>query len=141
MKYNNLLFIAMIFLVSLLCVSAVSAADDAANDIIADTDTNDVAVLEESIDDASLVDSQNEENILKESDDEEKQLGDTEEPTLFYYLNQDVNNGNAVVDLTRDYRWFDGEVDYPYQHGVSINHNVTINGNGHTIDGNNPVIT
>ena len=36
---------ALVILVSLLCVSAVSAADDAASDVIADTDTNDVTVL------------------------------------------------------------------------------------------------
>ena len=54
MKNGKLLFIAIIFLVSFLCISAASAADDAASDIIADA--NEGAVLEESIDDAVLED-------------------------------------------------------------------------------------
>ena len=47
MRNNKLIFMALVLLVSLLCISAVSAADDAdLSDIVADTDSNDVAVLE-----------------------------------------------------------------------------------------------
>ena len=59
MKSGKFIFIAMIFLVSLLCLSAVSAADDAASDVIADN--TDETVLEESIDDADLQLSENDE--------------------------------------------------------------------------------
>ena len=67
MRKNKIMFMAMIFIVSLLCISAVSAADDAdLSDVIADTDTNDATVLEESIDDASISDSQSDENVLSD---------------------------------------------------------------------------
>ena len=52
MKSGKFLFIAMVFLVSILCISAASAADDASSDVIADN--VDETVLEESIYDADL---------------------------------------------------------------------------------------
>ena len=134
MRKNKFILGALILLLCLLCISAVSAADDdAASDI--DAYTSDETVLGESIDDADLRDSQSEENILKESDYGEESLGDNAETGSFYDLNYDVNNGNEVVELTRDYSWLDVESDQSYKDGIRINHNVTINGNGHTING------
>jgi hypothetical protein len=127
MKYNNLLFIAMIFLVSLLCVSAVSAADDAANDIIADTDTNDVAVLEESIDDAILADSQSEENVLTDDSNQH----------TFTDLQEKVSNADKVLELASNFTFDKDKDDYELKYGVKIDHDLTINGNGHTINGIN----
>ena len=66
MKSGKFLFLAIIFLVSLVCISAVSAADEAVSDVIADT--NDETVLEESIDDEGLQASEIDE--IEESDDE-----------------------------------------------------------------------
>ena len=59
MKKGKILFIALIFIVSLVCISAVNAADDAASDIVAYT--NDASVLDENTIDADLTDSQNDE--------------------------------------------------------------------------------
>ena len=124
MKSNKLIFLALIFLVSLLCVSAVSAADDAAvNDIVADT--NDVTVLEESIDDASLGDSQSDENDLEDDPSNEQTFTD---------LNNLVQSGEKEIELSSDiaYKDTDNLID-----GIVIDHDLTINGKGYTIDGKN----
>ena len=125
MRNKNFIFIAMIFIVSLLCISAVSAADDAASDIIADTDTNDVAVLEESIDDDVISDSQSGENVLTDDPVQSKTFTD---------LDNLIKNGENEIELESDYNYTEED---NLQDGISINHDLTINGNGHTIDGNN----
>ena len=123
MKYNKFLFIAMIFFVSFLCVSSVSAADDAASDIVADT--SDATVLEESIDDVSLGDSQNEENIL--TDDPEPPYNPN-----FTDLENKINSGASEIELIYDYNCTEDN----YKDGIEIKHDLIINGNGQTIDGN-----
>ena len=135
MKSGKFLFLAIIFLVSLVCISAVSAADEAVNDVIADT--NDETVLQESIEDEILADSQNDE--LEETDD--KALGDGEEASEPYELiypdftglSDFINSGEDVIELSTDFVYDDE--DDPI--GINITHNVTIYGNGHTIDGKN----
>ena len=127
MKNGKIIFIATLLLVSLLCISAVSAADDAASDVIADN--TDETVLDAGIDDADIGDSESDE------------LGDSEiGPPLmvgtFTTLNDDVNNGADVVNLSYDYSYNEYS-DYDFQHGILIDRNVTINGNGIQINGNN----
>ena len=127
MRNNKLIFMALVILVSLLCVSAVSAADDAASDVIADTDTNDVTVLEESIDDVSLADSQSGENVLTDNS--------SQSVHTFTDLEEKIVNAEKTIELTSDFN--NTEDNYNDGNGIIINHDLTINGNGHTIDGNN----
>ena len=124
MRNNKFIFMAMIILVSLLCVSAVSAADDAASDVIADTDTNDVAVLEESIDDASLADSQSDENVLTDDSNQH----------TFTDLQEKVSNADNVLELASNFTFDKDEDEYDLRNGVTIDHDLTINGNGYTIN-------
>lgn len=131
MRKNKFMFMALIFLVSLLCISTVSAADDAASDIVADT--SDVTVMEESIDDAVLEDSQSEENVLSNEEDGSEPLNDPPVEKNFTALYEDINNGEDTVELNADYL-YSGE-EYSGM-GISINRNVSIYGNGHYIDGN-----
>ena len=126
MKSGKFLFLAIIFLVSLVCISAVSAADEAVSDVIADTNddvSNENLALEES-----------DENILKD-DGEEFSQPSPNPPMIGYFglLNQTVNNGSDEVDLKYDYNYI--EEDHDFQDGIRIDHNVTINGNGRTISG------
>ena len=137
MKSGKFLFLAIIFLVSLLCISAVSAADEAVSDVIADT--NDETVLQESIDDADLGDSKSVE--LEESDKDvvsadEASSVDPPSRGSFKKLNDDVNNGADVVDLSVDYDYV-ADYDSGFENGIEINRTVTIYGNGHTIYGSN----
>ena len=124
MRKDKIMFMALIFLVSLLCISAVSAADDVASDVIADTDTNDATVLEDVIDDASISDSQSEENVLTE---------DLVQSKTFTELKDTLDSAENEIELESDYKYDeqDNLVD-----GITISHDLTINGKGHTIDGN-----
>ena len=136
MRNNKFIFMALIFLVSILCISAVSAADDsAASDIVADT--NDVTVLEESIDDDVISDSDSDENVLSDDGGASEPITEPALQKNFTSLREDINNGGDTVYLEADYR-FDNDTDDGTIRliGISINGPVTVYGNGHTIDGN-----
>ena len=127
---------ALIFLVSMLCISTVNAADDdAASDILADT--SDVTVLEEGIDDAVLADSQDEENVLSDDEGASEPMAEPVLQKNFTSLREDITNGGDTVYLEADYL-FDNDTDDSSIRlmGISINGPVTVYGNGHTIDGN-----
>ena len=136
MKSGKFLFLAIIFLVSLVCISAVSAADEAVSDVIADT--NDETVLQESIDDADLGDSENDE--LGESDEialddaDETTLKDDSSPGTFADLDEAINgNDNTEITLDSNYLYEGGD---KFLDGINITRDLTIDGNGHIIDGN-----
>ena len=118
MLSKKIIFLA-ILLISLLSLSAVSAADDTASDISS------------TIDDVTLEKTVNEEIISEEGTGET-----TQEPKSFTNLNDAINgNDDDSISLDSDYIYTDD--DYEFQHGINITRDVTINGNGHTIDGNN----
>ena len=118
MLSKKIIFLA-ILLISLLSLSAVSAADDTASDISS------------TIDDVTLEKTVNEEIISEEGTGET-----TQEPKSFTNLNDTINgNSDDYISLDSDYNYTDD--DSNFQHGINITRDVTINGNGHTIDGNN----
>ena len=118
MLNKKIIFLA-ILLISLLSLSAVSAADDTASDISS------------TIDDVTLEKTVNEEIISEEGTGET-----TQEPKSFTNLNDTINgNSDDYISLDSDYNYTDDDSDF--QHGINITRDVTINGNGHTIDGNN----
>ena len=118
MLSKKIIFLA-ILLISLLSLSAVSAADDTASDISS------------TIDDVTLEKTVNEEIISEEGTGET-----TQEPKSFTNLNDAINgNSDDYISLDSDYIYTDDDSDF--QHGINITRDVTINGNGHTIDGNN----
>ena len=118
MLSKKIIFLA-ILLISLLSLSAVSAADDTASDISS------------TIDDVTLEKTVNEEIISEEGTGET-----TQEPKSFTNLNDTINgNSDDYISLDSDYIYTDDDSDF--QHGINITRDVTINGNGHTIDGNN----
>jgi len=52
----------------------------------------------------------------------------------FSFLNYIINgNGNSMIELSNDF-YFDPDYDAAFVDGIVINRQVTINGNGHTID-------
>ena len=55
------------------------------------------------------------------------------EPMGFAKLNESISNNN-VVDLTDDVTLLEGE-DAIFKNGIQINHDVTINGNNHVVNG------
>ncbi len=93
----------------MLAISAVSASDNTTNDIVGIDDTNTNNTL--------TVDS----------------------TKTFTDLNKTINsNTNPTIELNDDYKYYN-ETDEGFENGITINRDVTIDGNGHNIDGNKKV--
>ena len=139
MEFKRYLYITLILLICLISISAVSAAEDTASDIIS-ADDNEI-ILDEGIYDA-LSENDNDELILEQTDegeldsaDDETALKDEPTPGTFGDLYNDImGNSDPVVTLTRDYKFRDGEDGY--KEGIHITRGVTIDGKGHKIDAN-----
>ena len=56
-----------------------------------------------------------------------------ENENSFTELQSLINGGNTTINLEKDYVYYDGEKT------IEISKNVTINGNGHSIDANNKI--
>ena len=136
MKNREILSIlALIFIVIILSISAVSAAEDTTDDIISADDGQEL-ILDESIaDDVSTSDNDNEDIILGENNDDGFLESGDETPTgTFTQLNQAINgNNNATITLNSNYKYSEG--DDNFIHGIKISRELTINGNGFTLDG------
>lgn len=106
------IFILLIILVSLLALPMVGAADnDTCNEIFMDENTS-----------FSMADDECADNILSSSSNS------------FSDLNDSINNG-WTINLQSDYK-YDSSRDFGFENGIVISRSITINGNGHTIDGN-----
>ena len=141
MKLEKYLYLVLILLICLISISAVSAANDSESDIIS-ADENEELFLEESVNDDVINDNNyDDEVILEENDelaldiDEKPALGEGETTTgSFTDLNTTINgNDNDTINLESDYAYT--EDDAALVGGILITRSVTINGNGHTIDG------
>lgn len=109
------LFILFIFVMIITTISAVSANDsNMTSEIIGEVSSPNEVILENS-----------NETIIKES------------PKTFIDLEKDINgNENAEIYLNHNYT-FNPESDSLITDGITIKHDVTIWGNGHTLDGSN----
>ena len=138
MKNREILSIlALIFIVTILSISAVSAAEDTIDDILTADDGQEL-ILDESIaDDVSTSDNDNdnEDIILDDNNDDGILESGDETPTgTFTQLNQAINgNNNATISLNSNYKYSEG--DDNFIHGIKISRELTINGNGFTLDG------
>ena len=113
---NKKLMILTIVLVSLLAVSAVSAADNTTSDVASVEKTDEVI----SVDKAKEVISVKENQVI---------LSENNNVGTFDDLQTEINNApeGSVLNLTRDYNGAKNKV-------VLLNKNLTIDGQGHTID-------
>ena len=110
-----------ILLVTLLIVSAVSAADNATEDIVGVEETTDEVVGVEN--DNQVIDSVDfESNLLSANSD-----------GTFTDLANEINNANGTLYLTKNYV-YDSSKDSRY---IRIEKEITINGKGFTINGDN----
>ena len=142
MKSKRYLYLVLILLALIISISAVSAADDTASDVIG-ADDNDGFILDESISDD--VSTGNDELNLVESD--KTVLEDTEEETIlkdgsnagtFTDLNKLINEdyaGNTTIYLSKNYTYDSATAsDENYMSGIKISRGLTIEGNGITIE-------
>ena len=148
MKNEKYVFFSLIILIGILSISFASANEN----IILNENTqsnieelsldssNENLILNEN-NDNTFIDCSNENLILDEKDDstfidstEKTKLSD---PNTYSFtkLNEAINSGNTVINLTDNYKYSDGDEAFLY--GIVINNSITINGNGITIDGSN----
>ena len=120
MKYKKIILLTII-IVSLFAISAVSATDNTTNDIVS---------VEETI---SGVECVEEDNQVIESVNDIDYLNANSEAT-FSDLANEIGNANGELNLTRNYVYNPNKDNFP--DGIVINKQITINGNGFTIDGN-----
>ena len=106
-----------VILVSLLAVSAVSAADNATDDVVSVEETTDDVV---SVDEAEDVISVEENQVI---------LSENNNVGTFDDLQIEIDNATegSVLNLTRDYNGH-------YGSRIQLNKNLTIDGQGHTLD-------
>ena len=116
MKYKKIMMLA-IFIVSLLAISAASAADNTTEVIIANAG-EDVVSVENN-------------NLTVEQTENEETIGATDDGTFTALQNKikDAEEGSTIT-LEKDYFYDEGFK----SSGISISKSVTIDGNGHTID-------
>ena len=142
MKNNRNICILLIFLVFMITISAVSAAEDVTSDLSSMEDNEEI-ILEESLndeiilnDDENLVleeNNVNKDSISKDSGEEEI-LSET--TGTFTDLENDINgNNDTEISLNKNYV-FNPDSDSAFVEGIIIKRAVTIEGNGITIDGN-----
>ena len=113
-----------ILIVSLLAVSAVSAADNS---------TSDVVSVEETTDDVVSVEMDNQ--VIESVDVGIGNLSASSDGS-FSDLASDIANANGELKLTRNYV-YDSTADSNYKNGIEINKELTINGKGFIINGKN----
>ena len=118
--------ILTIILTCLLAVSAVSAANNATDDIVSadagsDVVSNQVNTVENGTDNAISANDNNQ--VITEGNTSVGSFAD---------LETEINNveEGGVLNLTKDYKYVNGS-----NEGIQINKAMTIDGNGHTLDG------
>ena len=127
MKYKRITMLA-IFLVCLLAISAVSAADSAASDTAGIDNTNIIGV--ESDSDSAYS------PLTATDNDENNVLADSQK--TFKDLNEIINgNESASIILLDDDYVFNSTTDSGFETGIVINRSVTICGNDIVLDGAN----
>ena len=139
MNNKRYLHIILIFLVCMISISAVSAADDSLNEI-SEADDNQEVILEDSVNEDVLTNNENDELNLEENNAEDKAtLSEGTSTGTFTDLNNAINgNSDSTVTLNRNYT-YNGVDNYDaaFKKGIVLNRPVTIDGQGHTLNGNN----
>ncbi len=109
-------------------------------------------VAEENANNKELISNNNQDNMLKTNNQYNDVLKDynyeekksetnkstinNEDPLTFTKLNETINdNSNSTIYLSNNYK-YNNNSDSNFQEGILINRNLTIKGNGVTLDGN-----
>ena len=120
---RKLLVLLLFSIILISSISLVSAADSNSTDV--QTADSEEIELEQS-------DSNQDEIQKSDSSDEKIAAGN---PKSFSELNRTINNNtDSVIVLDDDYS-YNGDTDSAFLMGITISRAVTIDGNGHTIDG------
>ncbi|WP_405292861.1 hypothetical protein [Methanobrevibacter sp.] len=119
MRYKKIIILSII-LTSLLVVSAVSAADNATDDVC-------------DVDEYEFDNNQ----TLKVNEIEEDVLSASSPEDSFNALNNLINgNNNKEIKLTKDYNFYNDKWDKQFATGIPISRSVVIDGDWHILDAN-----
>ena len=145
MKNKKIFLLILMLLVCILSVQALSATEYTANKEVTSIDNNQKNNIETNIqyDDVST-ENKNDELILEENKNDEERKSETDKTTsnenslTFTDLNTIINgNENSTIYLSNNYT-YDSNKDTSFKEkGITISRNLTIYGNGVTLDGNN----
>ena len=148
MKDKKLYLLILSFIICILSISAISATENTVNKEVISTDNNKDNNLETNIQYNEVSTSKGnseinfeENNNDKESESEtDKITTDNEDELTFTALNTTINgNTNSTVYLSNNYK-YNEDSDSNFQDGIIINRDLTIYGNGVTLDGSNKAI-
>ena len=130
---NKLFLLSLLFLVCILSISAISAADNTTNKDVIGDDNNKENNLEINIPDDNV--STSKENcVLKLEQNNNDKLKDSGELN-FNDLNRIINgNSNSTIYLSNNYK-YDEDSDTDFVNGIIIDRDLTIYGNGITLNG------
>ena len=130
---NKLFLLSLLFLVCILSISAISAADNTTNKDVIGDDNNKENNLEINIPDDNV--STSKENcVLKLEQNNNDKLKDSGELN-FNDLNRIINgNSNSTIYLSNNYK-YDEDSDTDFVNGIIIDRDLTIYGNGMTLNG------
>ena len=134
MKKKLPLLLLLLFLVCILSISAISATENTANNDVIGADNNKENNLEINIPDDNV--STGKENCVlsleQNNNDELKDSGELN----FNDLNRIINgNSNSTIYLSNNYK-YNEESDQDFVNGIIIDRDLTIYGNGITLNGN-----
>ena len=135
MEDKKLYILLLSFIICILSISAINATEITTNKDMMSSDNNNDNNLETNIryDDVTTSE-ENSEIKIEENNDNDKE--DDDDPLTFTELNTTINNNtDSTINLSNNYK-YNEDIDSYFKDGIYINRNLTIYGNGVTIDGN-----
>ena len=144
MKNKKIYFLVLLILVCILSISAISATENTTNKEIINTNNKETNLQTNIQYDEVLTNKENFEIKLEEKNNNDNQdksrtdetTTDNEDPLTFTDLNTTINsNTNSTIYLYNNYK-FNKASDSKLENGIDIDRNLTIYGNGVTINGN-----
>ena len=133
MKFKKGLLI-LCLIICIFAIAGVSAADDASMPLEDNADSiRDANILSVSIEEDVIEDTIAEEDNDALDSSQEEILNDEEDDGTFTALQKKIENAESgsTISLDKDYSYDSGFS----EKGILINKNITINGNGHTLNG------
>lgn len=147
MNNKSIYLLALLFFVCILSISAISATENTTSKEISNTDNNAYSYLETTNhqhDDVThsknnnveIKEKENNNNVNQGKSKTDETPTENEEPLSFTDLYTTINsNTNSTIYLSHNYK-YNHASDSGFTNGIPISRNVTIYGNGITLDGN-----
>ncbi len=145
MKSKKIYLLALLLLVCILSISTISAAENTTKENVMSADNNQETNVEtinqydyvSNRDDNSKINLEENNYNDEESESERDKTTTNDDPLNFNDLNTTINdNTNSTIYLSDNYK-YNSTLDNNFKSGILISRNLTIYGNGVTIDGNN----